>query len=66
MIDILQRSDGNWIIIHAAREIAKDFGSEADAWAWADENIDDQVLCTPNRLSAPLEYRSPTPDLRTQ
>jgi hypothetical protein len=66
MMEVLQRVDGRWIIIHAAREIANDFDSEAAAWSWADENVDDQVLCTPNRLSAPLEYRSPTPDLRTQ
>lgn len=65
-MDVLQRADGRWIIIHAAREIAKDFDSAESAWLWADENVDDQVLCTPNRLSAPLEYRSPAPDLRTQ
>lgn len=66
MMDVLQKSGGKWVIIHATREVAKDFDTEIDAWSWADENIDDQVLCTPSRLSAPLEYRSPKLDLRTQ
>lgn len=66
MMDILQKSDGKFVIIHAGREVAKDFETETAAWSWADENVDDQVLCTPNRLSAALEYRTPLPNLRTQ
>jgi hypothetical protein len=59
MMDIIQKSSGRWVIIHALREIAKDFDSEAAAWAWADEQIDDQIFCTPNKLSTVLEYRNP-------
>jgi hypothetical protein len=66
MMDVFQKSGGMWVIIHAAREVAKDFDSEAEAWTWADEHIDDQVFCTPNQISDPLEYRSPKPDLRKQ
>lgn len=66
MMDIFQKSDGKFVIIHAGREVAKDFENEAAAWSWADGNIDDQVLCTPNQLSAPLEYRTPLPNLRAQ
>jgi hypothetical protein len=66
MMDVIQKSDSKWVIIHAAREVAKDFDSEADAWSWADGHIDDQVTCTPNWLSNPLDYRSPEPNLRTQ
>jgi hypothetical protein len=63
VMDVLQKSNGKWVIIHAAREVAKDFDTEADAWSWADEYVDDQVTCTPNWLAEPLEYRSPKPDL---
>lgn len=66
MMDILRKSDGKFVIIHGGREVAKDFETEIDAWIWADENVDDQVLCTPNQLSAPLEYRTPLPNLRAQ
>jgi hypothetical protein len=66
MMDVLQKSGGKWVIIHAGREVAKDFDTESDAWAWADGHIDDQVACTPNWFADPLEYRGPAPDLRTQ
>jgi hypothetical protein len=66
MMDVLQKSDGKFVIIHAGREVAKDFETETDAWSWADGNVDDQVLCTPNWLSPPLEYRTPLPNLRAQ
>lgn len=61
MMDVVRKYDGRWVIIHAAREIAKDFDTEDAAWSWADENVDDQVFCSPNRLSEPLEYRTPVP-----
>lgn len=66
MMDILRKSDGKFAIIHGGREIARDFETEDAAWSWADANVDDQILCTPNRLSAPLEYRTPLPNLRAQ
>jgi hypothetical protein len=66
MMDILRKSDGKFVIIHAGREVAKDFETEDSAWSWADANVDDQVLCTPNRISAPLEYRTAEPNLRAQ
>jgi hypothetical protein len=59
MMDVLQKSTGAFVIIHAGREVAKDFETENDAWSWADDNIDDQVFCSPNRLSVPLQYRTP-------
>lgn len=66
MMDVLRKSNGTFVIIHAGREVAKDFETEDAAWSWADENVDDQLLCTPNQLSAPLEYRTPLPNLRSQ
>jgi hypothetical protein len=66
MMDVFRKSDGKFAIIHAGREIAKDFETEDAAWSWADANVDDQVLCTPNRLSAPLKYRTVLPNLRAQ
>lgn len=66
MMDVLQKSTGKWAIIHAAREIAQDFDTEAQAWSWADEFVDDQVTCTPNRHSPPLVYRTPEPNLKRQ
>jgi hypothetical protein len=66
MMDVLQKSNGKWTIVHAAREIDKDFNTEAEAWSWADEFVDDQVTCTANRLAAPLIYRTPEPNLRKQ
>ncbi len=66
MMEVIQRHSGQWVIVHAAREIAKDFDTEAEAWAWADCNIDDQIYCTPNRLSASLLYRTPEPNSRSQ
>lgn len=57
MLEVLQNQQGRWIIIHGGKEIAEDFDSEAAAWRWADENIDDQVFCRPNRYSPPLHYR---------
>lgn len=52
--------DNLWAITHAGKVVAKRFTSEADAWAWADSNIDDQVFDEPNHFSAPLTYE---PDL---
>lgn len=66
MMDIFRKADGRFVIIHAGREVAKDFETEHDAWAWADANVDDQVLCTPNRLSPTLAYRTATPNLKAQ
>jgi hypothetical protein len=65
-MDIIRKSDGKFVIIHAGREVSKDFETENDAWTWADANVDDQVLCTPNRLSPPLAYRTPEPNLKAQ
>lgn len=66
MMDVMQKASGKWIIVHAGREVAKDFDAEADAWSWADANIDDQITCTPNWLSPPLGYRTPEPNLGAQ
>jgi hypothetical protein len=59
MMDVLQKSSRKWAIIHDGREIDEDFDTEAAAWSWADENVDDQVTCTPNWLAPPLKYRTP-------
>lgn len=50
-----------WYINHGGRFLVQCFFSEADAWSWADENIDDQVFGGPNRLSPPLDYRETSP-----
>lgn len=61
MMDVLKRADGQFVIIHAGREVAKDFDTEAAAWSWADHHIDDQVFDGPNWLAEPLVYRTPQP-----
>lgn len=60
---IEQCDDHHFVIIHGGLEVAQDFFSEAEAWAWADDNIDDQVFDSPNWFAEPIAYR-PTTDPR--
>lgn len=55
-MDIVEHK-GKWVIIHAGKEVAETFDTEADAWTWADKHIDDQVFDGPNDYSPPLTYR---------
>lgn len=55
-MDIERRSD-HFVIVHGGKEIDFSFASEAEAWAWADEFVDDQVFDGPNNFSPPLKYR---------
>ena len=61
-MNIERRSD-HFIIVHAGKEIDHTFATEAEAWAWADEFIDDQVFDSPNDFSPPLSYRT-TPQVQ--
>jgi hypothetical protein len=65
-MDVFKRSNGSFAIIHAGREIDKDFATEDEAWSWADRNIDDQMFDGPNWLAEPLAYRTPPPTGRQQ
>jgi hypothetical protein len=54
---IIERTPGFFSIIHGGREVeTPPFNTEADAWAWADRNIDDQMFDSPNTLAPPLKY----------
>ena len=56
---IVERGPGQVEIIHAGKTVdAPDFKTEAEAYAWADEHIDDQVTDSPNWLASPLTYRT--------
>jgi hypothetical protein len=55
-MDILLSETGRWVIIHGGKRLKIDFATEAEAWAWADSHIDDQVFGEPNWYSEPLEY----------
>lgn len=55
---IVERSPGQFEIIHAGKTVdAPNFTTEAEAWSWADANIDDQMFDSPNTLADPLRYR---------
>lgn len=60
-MDVIRKSDGGWAIIHAGKEVDKDFVTENDAWSWADEFVDDQAFDSPNWLRDPIAYRNPAP-----
>jgi len=47
-MDVVRSESGKWVIIHAGREVDKDFDSESDAWRWADRNHN-YVLDTTDR-----------------
>lgn len=51
-----QKPDGRWRIKHAGKEVVPDFATEAEAWRWADANVDDQVFDGPNNWSPALRY----------
>lgn len=58
-MQVVKRSDDYFVIKHAGKEVdAGVFKTEAEAWAWADANIDDQMFDLPNWLSEPLKYRT--------
>jgi hypothetical protein len=61
-MDVERDHSGRWRIIHAGREVAEDFESEDEAWAWADKNIDDQMFDAPNHYSPPLRRPRPRCD----
>ena len=65
-MDVIQKSDGGWAIIHAGKEVDIDFDTEAKAWSWADEFIDDQVFDSPNWLCEPIVYRTAVLPTTTQ
>lgn len=56
-MDVFHKAAGQWVIVHAGKEIDQDFRSEEEAWAWADKHVDDQVFDEPNDFSPPLQYR---------
>lgn len=53
---ILRKFNMKFSIIHANKYIDKEFETMAEAEAWADEFVDDQVFDSPNTLSPPLQY----------
>lgn len=56
---VVRRAQNYYVILHAGREVdTPTFGTEAEAWGWADDHVDDQVLDGPNTLSEPLTYRT--------
>lgn len=62
-MDVIKNHSGRWIIIHAGKEVAQDFETEAEAWKWADHNIDDQVFDGPNEFTqTQIVYRTPGPN----
>jgi hypothetical protein len=66
-MDVVRGKNGKYVIIHAGREVDKDFDTEGEAWHWADANIDDQVFDDPNWFTdKPISYRTPPPNPRTQ
>jgi hypothetical protein len=59
---VVERRSDHFVIVHAGKEIDFSFATEAQAWAWADEFIDDQVFDGPNWFSPPLTYRPVRPE----
>ena len=57
-MDITRSDSGGFVIIHAGKIVDRSFASEAEAWSWADEHIDDQVFDGPNDFSPPITYRA--------
>lgn len=57
-MEIIPTKPSGFVIVHAGRVIERDFATEAEANAWADLNIDDQMFDTPNWLAEPLKYRA--------
>lgn len=57
---VIERAPGYWTLLHDGREVdTPPFATEAEAWSWADDNIDDQVFDSPNgTLRDPLRYRT--------
>ena len=55
-MEIKQTASGRWVIWHGGRLVDAEFATEAEAWAWADRNIDDQVFGEPNWFSGPIKY----------
>lgn len=56
---VVRRAPDYYVILHAGREVdTPTFKTEADAWGWADEFVDDQMFDGPNTLSEPLTYRT--------
>lgn len=56
---VLERAPGHFTIQHSGKELVTPrFDTEAEAWGWADENIDDQVFDGPNWLNDPLVFRT--------
>jgi hypothetical protein len=57
-VKIISASPSGFVIIHAGRIIDKDFATKAEAEAWADANIDDQMFDKPNWFADPIKYRA--------
>lgn len=56
---VVRRAPDYYVILHAGREVdTPNFTTEAAAWGWADEFIDDQAFDSPNTLREPLKYRT--------
>ena len=57
-MEVIATQPSGFVIVHAGKVVDRDFATEADAWSWADHNIDDQMFDTPNWLADPLKYRA--------